>query len=299
MLEREGDYDSVSLTNLAHSGDDSQDLLRTIETQSEIISNADVVTVCIGGNNFLGTVIGTLFSAAAQIMEPSEIYDFANLGVPDEVYEQAAKTLETPALQAILVSGVEQFSVDFPEIIARIHILAPTARIYAMTVYNPLEPEHPMYAIIDQVENQMNDIIKGADGITVVDVYAEFERLNGQGKLLLSLGGVDPHPSVFGQTLIANLHYTAITGNSISYAVTPAAAGPTPSPAETPSEEIDPTPAAMSTLTVPTGTPSPVESPTSDTVTSVNWVIWVVPMIALTAIALWFAHRRKSKNKDL
>jgi len=214
-LVAEGGYTSVSLENLAQSGDDTQDLLAKIEANKTAIADADVVTICIGGNNFLGTLITGMVTPLNLSQETlvSQGYMLFNMDISDEMFALAARELQAPEIQAELAKGIARFRADLPQIITGIRDLAPNAQIYIMTVYNPLEPEHPIYPLLDPVTNQINTMIKAANDVTVVDIYAVFEEHNNTGvKDQLSLGSIDPHPSIDGHRLIANEHYKAITG---------------------------------------------------------------------------------------
>lgn len=214
-LVGEGGYASVSLENLAQSGDDTQDLLAKIEDNKDAIANADIVTICIGGNNFLGTLITGMVAPLGLSQETliNQGYALFNMQIADDMFSLAATGLQTPEIQAALAHGIARFRADLPVIISNIRELSPDATILIMTVYNPLEPEHPIYPLLNPVTNQINELIRTADDVTVVDIYAVFEEYNGKGvKDQLSLGSIDPHPSALGQRVIANEHYKAITG---------------------------------------------------------------------------------------
>ena len=301
-LVKEGGFASVSLENLAHSGDDTQDLLQLIETDKDKIAKADIVTICIGGNNFLGTLVDGMTSALG--LTDSDLQeqgiDIGSMDLSDERFEIAAKGLQTPQIQAALAKGIAQFRADFPKIILNIHDLAPNAKIYAMTVYDPLEPDQPVYPILDPVEVQINATIKATKGITVVDAYAAYEDF--ANKPQLSLGGVDPHPSVDGQRVLANEYFKAITGKESgdivkANAIAVGAVSPPASVAEaTPTEEpvTAQTFASGSTETSNIQMSAVQAAKATATENVGNHIAWLIliPVLILAAAVLYFIFRK-------
>lgn len=298
-LIREGGYSQVSLENLAQSGDDSQDLLRKIEENKDIIANADIVTICIGGNNFLGTLVTGMLSPlglSGRTLESGADYLY-NMEISDDLFKLAAGGLQAPEIQASLARGIARFKADLPEIIANIRAIAPSAEIYMMTIYNPLEPEHPIYPLLDPIETQINAMVKGAEDVTVIDAYAAFEEYNGQGlKDWLSLGSIDPHPSVYGQRLIANLHYKAITGkDSDDIVEIDPESTPLPLPAIPAVDEAENSPATPDTdiISTPDPTSEPETTPTSeDSNSSFAWLI-VILILLVGAVGFYVFRRKK------
>ena len=297
-LVNEGGYGSIQLDNLAQSGDDTQDLLQKIDANRDIISKADIVTICIGGNNFLKTLVEGM-TAAVGLTESdlqTQGLDIRSMDLSDERFQIAAKGLQTPEIQAALARGIARFRADFPVIISDINKLAPNAKIYVMTIYDPLAPDQPVYPILDPVEKQMNTIIKATKGITVVDVYDAYN--NFANKPQLSIGGVDPHPSVDGQRLIANLYYKAITGKESSDIVEPDFTKKPVNPAIYPSAEV--TQAEPSTTA--SGTEPEQSQPSATAASALGnssfmWVI-MIPVLALVVFAGLFIYRHKRQKGD-
>jgi|GEM_PF-3987563 len=221
MLKSEEEYKSVTLNNFAHSGDDTKDLLKIINkrTAKPVIAKADIITISIGGNNFLKTLTGvfdglganTSAQAIPEGLSESELekYFFEIINsLSERELAAISEVLKMPQVQAKISQGIADFAVDLPKIIETLQKTAPNARIYVMTVYNPLPETSPFFSIVEDLVNRENELIKAASGCSVVDVYSVFNSYESE-KPLLSVG---VHPNLNGHRVIANTHYEAVTG---------------------------------------------------------------------------------------
>lgn len=195
---------TVNKENLSIVGDRASHLLERLKTNDAMknyIRNAEIVTVCIGGNNLL---------AAAKY---GSSYDFDNL------------QLDVAEL------GLSEFKTDFPDIITELKLLNSDAQIIVMTMYNPYKVGHinECYWTVETYLNRVGD--GGSDGINdtdglntvinkhvsmgydIAEVYSSFKNSSEPIDDLTylydtSLFGLlkNPHPRALGQTHISNEH---------------------------------------------------------------------------------------------
>ncbi|WP_205216245.1 SGNH/GDSL hydrolase family protein, partial [Acetobacterium bakii] len=118
-----------------------------------------------------------------------------------------------PQLQTNLAAGATQFTTDWPQIIATAKTLAPQAEIYVTTLYDPISPQDPLYAVFDPVIQAMNAVIMTPSaGYQVADVYTAFKTYEGTDPLVnfnWYAGSLDPHPTTAGHALIYQTHLIA------------------------------------------------------------------------------------------
>jgi lysophospholipase L1-like esterase len=167
-------------TNLGVSGQTSTQFLTELQTSATVrdaVRNADVITISIGGNDFLPCVSSTNGS------------------------------FDTTCTQA----GVTQFSTDWPQIVSTIRTsIGSRAAILVMTLYNFYPTSNPNYSAADAVVQQANTVlindstVASTDRYAVADVYTAFKA--GQTCDLTHIcSTLDPHPSDSGYQLIASV----------------------------------------------------------------------------------------------
>ncbi|MCX7923912.1 MAG: SGNH/GDSL hydrolase family protein [Clostridia bacterium] len=158
---------------------------------TEAVSNADFITVCIGGNNLLGDL-------------------------PNYIQGNSTKTEES----------VRQFTADWPNILKAIRQLNPNAKVYAMTTYNPFRQGDmlptqngaiDMFTETDKLVRTLNASITDSTTVNrykykVVDVYSYFITYKNAKKPLThfyesaDIAKRDPHPTDLGYYKIFELH---------------------------------------------------------------------------------------------
>lgn len=237
--------ENVNVTSYAKSGDKSSDLVAKFADTANYhmatdINEADVITLCIGANNVLGTLLngGTSSSLVSYIM--------------------GITTLE--AIETQLQAGLQQFKTDYTNSIMP-RLTQSNAKVYVMTIYDPFkyfDANEIRYDSTDSTTNyfanliitkfpaikelaisylnQINNYIKNNSdyqNVTVVDVNAAFETIDNASKYStyinadsskLDLGRIsytsisklsnnkyfDPHPTSLGQKFIANIYLQAM-----------------------------------------------------------------------------------------
>lgn len=211
--------ESLTLANLSVPGYTSSQLLAQLQSDPTTIadlSNAQVVTVSVGGNNILAPVIASL--AVAFHLDPATPTFPVDLATAlAQPGAQDIITAALPEIQTNIAAGATQFATDWPQIVATIQTLAPQATIYVTTVYNPISPQDPLYAVFDPAILAINSAIKtpGA-GYFVADVYTAFNDYQGSEPLVnfnWYTGNLDPHPTTAGHELIYQCHKNAVIIN--------------------------------------------------------------------------------------
>ena len=238
--------ENVSVTSYAKSGDKSSDLVAKFNDGNNYpnlgtdVNNADIITLCIGANNVLGTLLngGTSSSLVSYIM--------------------GITTLE--AIDTKLQAGLQQFKTDYTNSIMP-RLTQSNAKVYVMTIYDPFKyfdiseirynssdtmtnnianliitkfPDIKSLAI--NYLNEVNNYIRNNsnyENVVVVDVNATFEAIDSattyskyinadSSKIDLgtvtysSIGSIanniylDPHPTSLGQKFIANIYLQAM-----------------------------------------------------------------------------------------
>ena len=208
--------ESLTLANLGVPGYTSSQLLAQLQSDPTTIadlSKAQVVTVSVGGNNILAPVIATL-AVAFQLDPTSPTFPVDLATALAQPGAQDIITAALPEIQTNIATGATQFATDWPQIVATIKTLAPQATIYVTTVYNPISPQDPLYAVFDPAILAINSAIKtpGA-GYLVADVYTAFNDYQGSEPLVnfnWYTGNLDPHPTTAGHELIYQTHKNAV-----------------------------------------------------------------------------------------
>ncbi len=203
-------YSSLSLNNLAVSGDTSTGLLNQLQTSSyqAALKNAKIVTVSIGGDNLLEPVIdavGTAFGVSSS--DPNFTTDLTLAMAANATSTQTIlDNLSTSStLSAALQAGVTQFAADFPQIISTIRTAAPQAQLCVLNLYNPVSATDPLYGMFNPlIEGINHSISSGATsgGYKVADVYTAFANTPGMVNFNLGNLELDPHPTTTGHVTI-------------------------------------------------------------------------------------------------
>ena len=113
-LEEKVGSGNLNAVNHAQSGDRSEDLLDKLKdaTIEEDVTNADIITVCIGANDILGPAIAN---------------------IEDYIYG----TISQAEMEDILDKGIAAFDTNFSTLLDKLTELNSKANIIFTTIYNP------------------------------------------------------------------------------------------------------------------------------------------------------------------
>lgn len=171
--------------------------------QITIPADTDVISISLGANHIISNIFAFL--------------------------SDATRALANEACGTELLANVEQncqlFAGELTLTLDEIHKVAPDAKIYFLTFYDPfphLQLDGFSNTLIDSCVQQINDVIYAtavSEGFTVVDVYTAFAEA--QETLLFAkipdhsltnndLNGLDPHPNAVGHQVIGTLIGNAI-----------------------------------------------------------------------------------------
>lgn len=231
----------VITDNQAVSGWTSTNLLKQLERGDfdTVLQDADVISITIGSNDLLGPFMKI-------VKEQFEKAGFGSLlegGKTPGVVDTAKYALKLPGLisgmnQALkdneqLNQACENFkNVTQPAILKKIKELAPDAKIYWTTLYNPyygvdlrlFNVGVNLGTIADTYIRKMNEAFDtNTSGYTKVDLYSAFNTTGltnvvcnykeSQSKLNINF---DPHPNAKGQQMIAGLLTKKIQSTYVS-----------------------------------------------------------------------------------
>lgn len=222
--------------NLGFPGLDSMELLEALNGDVEhsytdphyalqlqllnLIPQADVITISIGGNNLLTPVIATVFSLyglTPGLDDEEDLLNLVNVGGED-VWNQKLQIFESSVLYStpsplgiVLQTRSTQFVSDWSDILEKIEELNQDAHIIAMTLYNPIEKEdnEALFERYEALVGPMNMAIKNSgDDILVAEVSEKFMkkpdavafRLTWLDEMPPVL--INPHPTTLGHKLI-------------------------------------------------------------------------------------------------
>ncbi|MDF2685251.1 MAG: conserved repeat protein [Clostridia bacterium] len=202
-------YDKVTFNDEAKSGLTSKDLLLSLSNPKiySAIKNADIITVSIGGNDILQTIIQ---------------FGISNPEIIDKLMNKAELTKEDIIIVNSLIielgNNLNSFIFNWYNIINTIrNSIHSTAEIYVNNLYNPFKPEDPLYAYADMFIQGINDGIDNEYlnelyNYKIADVYTKFNGYNNDNKILVhDIYSIDPdlcflHPTEKGYEFIFNLH---------------------------------------------------------------------------------------------
>ncbi|MCY6370046.1 SGNH/GDSL hydrolase family protein [Clostridium ganghwense] len=209
-------YDELVLNNLAMTGDKSSDLLDKVKNDvktRDAIRQANIITISIGGNNLLSPVIKAIASKYKLDSEEANfVIKLTNAIEEDPNWEEKLEILKNDScLMKELDEGINNFKEDWPKIIKEINSLAPNAKIYVMTIYNPLKADTPvLYNTFEKLIQPINEEIKNSIyDYKVAEVYTKFHEYDGEIPLTnfdLINRSIDPHPTNYGHQIIFKAH---------------------------------------------------------------------------------------------
>ncbi len=232
----------VDFTNYAVDGMTTQGLIELLATNADKVDGADIITVCIGANNLLGTFLSIVEEYYPDIVpargegdSPSEDKsgDISGETVDSAALIDAIRAIEarveSEEFSAAMQAGIEKLNKDLPQILHTLKSRAPDAEIYITTVYSPyhginlsmpyIDVSLDMSALSDKWVSALNTEIRrivAEQGCILVDPYGHFEEkgglVNAGGTLMPFNYSFDPHPNLGGHAALANLHIKAITG---------------------------------------------------------------------------------------
>jgi len=217
FLKNEPGFEGLYLTNLSKSGDDSTDILNMVDAYEDVIRGSDLITISIGGNNFLGLILNSISGFLEERFGPD--YAFGNIEIDADQMAEMASALGGLSFIFQVGRGIDRLRTDIATLIEKLKGLAPSAEICFMTIYNPMSESDLIFEAADMLIATTNSIIAENAGLgyTVVDVYGAFRESDAEGLSFIDLqsGSFDPHPSIMGHRLIAETHFRAITGREL------------------------------------------------------------------------------------
>ncbi len=211
--------------NISSDGETTASLFNDLTSAN--LQNAKVITLSIGGNNLLGPVLQAIYgyySAAPHYVDPSLPGDAKMAALvqhinADPVYWQyvlsqlVVSAKSGGALNKELQKGVQKILADWPLIMKQINSLAPKARVYVLTIYNPLLKDKTLGPIFQTLLLPANSMIRLTPlkykNVSVVDTSLLF-MLNpsalsfNMATYPVTPESIDPHPTKTGHKQIAD-----------------------------------------------------------------------------------------------
>jgi lysophospholipase L1-like esterase len=188
------------------------------------LPGATVVTISIGGNNLMKPLlayVAGLYGVSTSDPNFMEVLNTAVNQDPDTLTNAIFWQILLPGteLKTSLSQGVSTFKTDLPFIINGVKTLAPTSKVYLLTVYNPVYGNDTLRDFMGGYIDQINTYIKNTAtslGYTVVNVADAFEAYTGTEPLVgfnmaATPATYDPHPTDAGHHLIYELLVAAST----------------------------------------------------------------------------------------
>ncbi|RIV26452.1 SGNH/GDSL hydrolase family protein [Alicyclobacillaceae bacterium I2511] len=181
-------WNGDTVQDLGVPGWTSSNLLTALQQNTAFqstVRQASVITIDIGSNDLLG------------LAEQDGLLTASN---PDV----------TPQEQSQFAQAIAGFAQNLPQILERVHSLAPHAYIVLYNLYDPISSQYTgLHALAEQLVGKENQVIAGVAsqaGLTVADAYAAF---NGNQNVLVR--PADVHPTVLGQDALAAVGERALT----------------------------------------------------------------------------------------
>jgi lysophospholipase L1-like esterase len=196
----------------------------TLTLSRAALPGATVVTISIGGNNLMKPLLD--FVAGLYGVSPSDpnfmmVLSTAVNQDPDTLTNAMAWQILNPwsPLRNSLGQGVNTFKTDLPFILNGVKTLAPTSKVYLLTVYNPVYGNDTLRDFMGSYIDQINTYIKNSAtslGYTVVNVADAFNAYTGTEPLVgfnmaATPATYDPHPTDAGHRMIYDLLVAAST----------------------------------------------------------------------------------------
>lgn len=198
----------MELDNLAVDGMTSAGLLETVldEKNEDKIKNAELITISIGGNDFLQLFFG-IIRRAADFPENATFTDLqqALLNI-DNLLPRLEEELAKPETGEAFKAAVELFAVNLDRIIAEIRRLNPNAKIVVQTLYNPFSGA-PVFSGLEDFADKYTGLLNAeifaqSKNFSVADTAKAFA---GRGLELTNILFLDVHPNKAGHRMIAGL----------------------------------------------------------------------------------------------
>ena len=178
-----------------------------------VVSQADVITISIGGNNLLRGMIGAIFEAYELNPMENTFEELMDKIIKNEemvwniVTTGLMEQLQDPAPGCPLWMGSNQFVEDWPMILSAIHDINPEAHVIVLNLYNPVSKrEQPeLHGLLEELLKPMNQVIRQNQGrrSSVANVHNAFARNDEAVKFSVSwFPHLDPHPTNEGHQLI-------------------------------------------------------------------------------------------------
>lgn len=253
-LQGNAAYTEAVFENFAVSGSTSTQLLEQIERgdYDHALKDADIITLTIGSNDLLGPFIEIVKqeisdSGIADILDKDRITirDIKNVlnqipTIIDRLNEDL-KYDEDRQVNAQLLKACEDFKNTQQEILAKLEVLAPDAKVYWTTLYNPFYGQTldltelfpaiagsipglnplPLGELAAPYIEKMNKAFELPDErYEKVDLY---ETFNNTGLTNVNISGnaadetlvidLDPHPNAAGHAKIAQIMTDAASGS--------------------------------------------------------------------------------------
>lgn len=189
------DFDAGKTYDLAVNGLTSAGLLSTLTKTADpnysatraAVIKANVLTISIGGNDLLQTLIP--------------------LYTKDPNFLSKLSTMNKLILASKLMSNANSFGTNWQNIIKTIRALNPNAVIYVNTLYNPFKTSDSNFTFADVYIKTINNSIKKYPATykyKIADVYTAFKGKDG---MIFGLDGLVPlHPTYQGYEVIYGLH---------------------------------------------------------------------------------------------
>lgn len=215
--------------NYAVTGDNSDDCIEFLSSgkADTDLAASDVITLSIGSNDLLLPfiqIVMDFFQIDPAAIDPTLIEDQIQNGftLPQmdisqmaEYYQQANALLAELSDHATLHAQARAFPEKFQTILSLLQEKAPGAEIYVTNIYNPFAFLPQIGELADSYIREINQAFSAdASDYTLIDVYTPFQEqeltnihvdLKQPSKISL-----DPHPSVQGHAVIADLVVRAL-----------------------------------------------------------------------------------------
>ena len=198
-----------SYRNFAVDGRTSRQLLDALNTPSEAlketVSEANVIIISIGGNDFLQPMISAVKSAAVGDLEL--IAAIIKGEFKTEMLGEYSQRILNAALDAGKKVDVDRTAENIERCVSIISKLNPNAEIILMTVYDPFSGNVLLKAASDAAKERLlilNAKITALEGenVKVIDVYSAFE---GNAAEYTNINRLDIHPNSKGHYRIYEL----------------------------------------------------------------------------------------------
>ena len=186
---------ALSLTNLAKDGETTQSLLEKLKDadspEIKAVATADVITVTIGGNDFMNVLYDFI---AAQYNEGKEETAQITGEEVQKILADKTSPLRITVLMAAMknfsefvtspetITAMQKFQQNFSSIIATIRSVNPDVLLMVTNLYNPYaafpEEMKEISDVFDAAIVQINkQIAAGTDSYILLDLYTGFNEM--------------------------------------------------------------------------------------------------------------------------